>query len=105
MRAFAPVVFDATHSVQSPGGANGPGPGEREHVAPLARAAVAVGVDALFVECHPDPANAPSDGPSMVPLAEMDTLLSMCRALHATLQTVGAGGRASGEVRASRARK
>ena len=105
LRALAPVVFDATHAVQSPGGAGGSSGGRREHVAPLARAAVAAGVDALFLETHPNPANALSDGPSMVPLAEMDTLLSMCRALHATLQTVGAGGRASGEVRASRARK
>ena len=71
MRAFAPVVFDATHSVQSPGGAGGTTGGKREYVAPLARAAVAFGVDALFIECHPDPDNAPSDGPNMLPLAQL----------------------------------
>jgi len=70
-----PVVFDATHSVQQPGGLDGRSGGQREFVPVLARAAVAVGVAALFVETHQDPDNAPSDGPNMVPLREMPTLL------------------------------
>ena len=82
MRRFAPVIFDATHSVQSPGGANGRSGGNREHVAPLARAAVAVGIDALFLETHPEPDSALSDGPNMVPLHEMEDLLRACLALH-----------------------
>ncbi|MDP2712955.1 MAG: 3-deoxy-8-phosphooctulonate synthase [Solirubrobacteraceae bacterium] len=85
LRALAPVVFDATHSVQSPGGAGGSSGGRRELVAPLARAAVAVGVDALFLETHPDPDRALSDGPSMVALGEIGVLLRTCSALHATL--------------------
>jgi 2-dehydro-3-deoxyphosphooctonate aldolase (KDO 8-P synthase) len=83
MRAFAPVIFDATHSVQSPGGAGGSSGGRRELIAPLARAAVACGVDALFIETHPDPDSAPSDGPSMLPLDELEPLLRRCLALHA----------------------
>ncbi len=71
-----PVVFDATHSVQQPGGLGGRSGGQREFVAVLARAAVAVGVAALFMETHQDPDNAPSDGPNMVPLNEMPALLS-----------------------------
>jgi 2-dehydro-3-deoxyphosphooctonate aldolase (KDO 8-P synthase) len=82
MRRFAPVIFDATHSVQSPGGANGRSGGNREHVAPLARAAVAVGIDGLFLETHPDPDSALSDGPNMVPLHEVEDLLRACLALH-----------------------
>jgi 2-dehydro-3-deoxyphosphooctonate aldolase (KDO 8-P synthase) len=84
MREFAPVVFDATHSVQSPGGAGGSSGGRRELVAPLARAAVACGVDALFLETHPDPAQALSDGPSQLPLAELEDLLGACQAIQAT---------------------
>ncbi len=83
MREFAPVVFDATHSVQSPGGAGGSSGGRREFVAPLARAAVACGVDALFLETHPDPDRALSDGPSQLPLADLEGLLAQCQALHA----------------------
>ncbi len=83
MRAFAPVIFDATHSVQSPGGAGGSSGGRRDLIAPLARAAVACGVDALFIETHPDPDSAPSDGPSMLPLDELAPLLRRCLALHA----------------------
>ena len=64
-----PVVFDATHSVQQPGGQGGASGGQREFVPVLARAAVAVGVAAVFIETHPDPDQAPSDGPNMVPLA------------------------------------
>lgn len=70
-----PVVFDATHSVQQPGGLGGRSGGQRGFVPVLARAALAVGVDALFVETHEDPDRAPSDGPNMVPLAALSTLL------------------------------
>ncbi|GJE05754.1 MULTISPECIES: 3-deoxy-8-phosphooctulonate synthase [Methylobacterium] len=71
-----PVVFDATHSVQQPGGQGGSSGGQREFVPVLARAAVAVGAAGLFIETHPDPDRAPSDGPNMVPLAEMPALLA-----------------------------
>ena len=70
-----PVVFDATHSVQQPGGMGDKSGGQREFVEYLARAAVAVGVAAVFMETHPDPDNAPSDGPNMVPLSKMPGLL------------------------------
>jgi len=83
MRTYAPVVFDATHSVQSPGGSSGTTGGRREYVAPLARAAAAFGVDALFLECHPDPDNAPSDGPNMLPLPAVRGLLDECLAIAA----------------------
>jgi 2-dehydro-3-deoxyphosphooctonate aldolase (KDO 8-P synthase) len=76
-----PVVFDATHSVQQPGGLGGATGGQRDYVAPLARAAVAVGVAGLFIETHPDPDHAPSDGPNMVPLANMPALLRQLVAL------------------------
>jgi 2-dehydro-3-deoxyphosphooctonate aldolase (KDO 8-P synthase) len=71
----APVIFDATHSVQQPGGQGGSTGGERRFVETLARAAVAVGVAGIFIETHQDPDNAPSDGPNMVPLAKMPALL------------------------------
>lgn len=70
-----PVVFDATHSVQQPGGMGDKTGGQREFVEHLARAAVAVGVAAVFMETHPDPDNAPSDGPNMVPLSKMPSML------------------------------
>lgn len=70
-----PVIYDATHSVQQPGGLGGSSGGDRTMVPVLARAAVAVGVAGLFMETHEDPDNAPSDGPNMVPLAEMEALL------------------------------
>ena len=70
-----PVIFDATHSVQQPGGLGEKSGGQREFVEYLARAAVAVGVAAIFMETHPDPDNAPSDGPNMVPLSKMSNLL------------------------------
>jgi 2-dehydro-3-deoxyphosphooctonate aldolase (KDO 8-P synthase) len=70
-----PVVFDATHSVQQPGGANGVSGGERQYVPVLARAAVAVGVAAVFMETHQDPDSAPSDGPNMVPLKDFEPLV------------------------------
>jgi 2-dehydro-3-deoxyphosphooctonate aldolase (KDO 8-P synthase) len=73
----APVIFDATHSVQQPGGRGDKSGGEREFVPVLARAAVAVGVAAVFIETHQDPDNAPSDGPNMLPLKEMEPLLRM----------------------------
>jgi len=71
----APVVFDATHSVQQPGGQGSASGGERRFIPTLARAAVAVGVAALFIETHPDPDKAPSDGPNMVPVRELEPLL------------------------------
>ena len=70
-----PVVFDATHSVQQPGGGGDRTGGQREFVAVLARAAVAVGVAGVFMETHEDPDNAPSDGPNMVPLKEFEALV------------------------------
>jgi len=70
-----PIVFDATHSVQQPGGMGEKSGGQREFVPFLARAAIAVGVGAIFMETHEDPNNAPSDGPNMVPLKEVKTLL------------------------------
>ena len=71
----APVIFDATHSVQQPGGQGTASGGEREFVPVLARAAVAVGVAGIFIETHQDPERAPSDGPNMIPLKEMEPLL------------------------------
>ena len=70
-----PIVFDATHSVQQPGGMGEKSGGQREFVPYLARAAIAVGIGAIFIETHEDPDNAPSDGPNMVPLNEVKTLL------------------------------
>ncbi|MEE8500812.1 MAG: 3-deoxy-8-phosphooctulonate synthase, partial [Kiloniellales bacterium] len=76
-----PVVFDATHSVQQPGGQGTTSGGQREFVPVLARAAVAVGVAAVFMETHQDPDNAPSDGPNMVPLDELRELVETLIAL------------------------
>jgi 2-dehydro-3-deoxyphosphooctonate aldolase (KDO 8-P synthase) len=76
MRALgAPVMFDATHSVQSPGGLGGSSGGDRRFVRPLARAAAAIGVDAIFMEVHPSPDDALSDGPNMVPMGRVEFLL------------------------------
>ena len=75
-RAGYPVVFDATHSVQQPGGLGGRSGGQREFVPVLARAAVATGIAAVFMETHQDPDNAPSDGPNMIPISAMEGLLS-----------------------------
>jgi len=75
-RTGCPVVFDATHSVQQPGGRGTSSGGEREFIEVLARAAVAVGVAAVFIETHQDPDNAPSDGPNMVPLVQMEGLVA-----------------------------
>lgn len=91
MRALGvPVVFDATHSVQLPGGQGTRSGGERQFVPALARAAVAHGVDALFMEVHEDPDRAPSDGPTMVPLAWLPRLLRELRAITAALEAVTA---------------
>ncbi|MBL0405256.1 3-deoxy-8-phosphooctulonate synthase [Microvirga aerilata] len=79
----APVIFDATHSVQQPGGKGSTSGGQREYVPVLARAAVAVGVAGVFIETHQDPDKAPSDGPNMVPLKELETLLSRLMAFDA----------------------
>ena len=75
-RIGCPVVFDDTHSVQQPGGLGGSSGGQREYVPVLARAAVAVGVACVFMETHPDPDNAPSDGPNMVPMSEFGALIA-----------------------------
>ena len=88
-----PVVFDATHSVQQPGGQGTSSGGERRFVPALARAAVAVGVAAVFIETHQDPDHAPSDGPNMVPLAEMEPLLRSLIAIDALVKnTTETGG-------------
>ena len=79
----APVIFDATHSVQQPGGKGTASGGEREFVPVLARAAVAVGVAGVFIETHPDPDHAPSDGPNMVPLREFEPLVKRLMAFDA----------------------
>ena len=88
MRSFAilrqngfPTVFDATHAVQLPGAGGGKSSGQREFVPPLARAALAAGAEGLFIETHPDPANAISDGPNMIALADMPALLASCLAV------------------------
>ncbi len=78
-----PVVFDATHSVQLPGGGGDRSLGQRQYVAPLARAAMAVGIDGLFMETHPDPDNALSDGPNMVPLDALPGLMRQLIAIAA----------------------
>ena len=82
-----PVCFDATHSVQQPGGLGAKSGGDRRFAPVLARAAVAVGVDALFMEVHPDPDSALSDGPNMIPLAELRGLLTLLVALDRTLKS------------------
>ena len=76
-----PVIFDATHSVQLPGAGDGKSGGQREFVAPLARAAVAVGVAGLFLETHPDPDAAPCDGPNMLPFTALPSLLATLKGL------------------------
>lgn len=77
-----PVIFDASHSVQQPGGRGSSSGGQREFIAPLARAAMAVGVDGLFLEVHPDPDHALSDGPNMLPLDQVEPLLSQLLTIH-----------------------
>lgn len=87
-----PVVFDATHSVQQPGGLGGSTGGQREMIEPLARAAMAVGVDGLFVETHPEPNRSPSDGPNMVPLDALDSLLERLLRLREVVKSMPANG-------------
>ena len=82
-RTGYPVVFDATHSVQQPGGQGTSSGGQREFAPVLARAALAVGVAAVFIECHQDPDHAPSDGPNMIPLRQMPALLAQMVAYDA----------------------
>ena len=80
MRQFAPVVFDITHSVQQPGGQGGSSGGQREFAPILARAAAATGIDGFFIETHPEPAKALSDGPNLIPLHRMGDFLEMLKA-------------------------
>ena len=77
-----PVIFDATHSVQLPGGGCGASSGQRQFASGLARAAVAMGVDGVFLEVHPEPEKAPCDGPNMIPLAEVEELLAQLLRVH-----------------------
>ena len=87
MKKFGyPVIFDATHSVQKPGGKGDATGGNREYVEYLAKAAIAVGVDGLFMETHPNPDNAKSDGPNMVPLDEMKELLEKLQKIYMAVQ-------------------
>ena len=86
MREFAPVCFDATHSVQRPGGGGDKSAGDRQFVPTLIRAACAVGIDALFIETHPEPDKAWSDGPNMIPLSEMPALLDAALKIRAASQ-------------------
>ncbi len=89
MRSFGwPIVFDATHSVQLPGGAGSSSGGEREYIAPLSRAAAAAGIDALFVEVHPNPAEAKSDRDTQLPLTDLPTLLKQVLAVEAARRAV-----------------
>jgi len=81
-----PVVFDATHSVQLPAGWGDSSGGQREFVEPLLRAAVAAGIDGLFLEVHPDPDSAPCDGPNMLPLSELRSLLQVALQIHEIVQ-------------------
>jgi 2-dehydro-3-deoxyphosphooctonate aldolase (KDO 8-P synthase) len=93
---ICPVIFDATHSVQLPGGAGTASSGDRRFVAPLARAAVAAGVDGVFLEVHPDPDRALSDGPNSLPLGELEPLL---RTLLAIREAAESGAAAEGGTR------
>ncbi|PAF47496.1 3-deoxy-8-phosphooctulonate synthase [Helicobacter sp. 12S02634-8] len=86
MRAFAPVIFDATHSVQMPGGGGGKSSGDSSFVPYLARGAAAVGVDGFFMETHPDPKNALSDGPNMVPTDKLAGLIDQILAIQGVLK-------------------
>jgi 2-dehydro-3-deoxyphosphooctonate aldolase (KDO 8-P synthase) len=89
MRALGvPVIFDATHSVQEPGGLGGATGGNRAMVEPLARAAVAVGIDGLFFETHPDPDRSPSDGPNMVPLRDFPAMLERLLRLREVVESL-----------------
>ena len=85
-----PVVFDATHSVQEPGGLGNATGGNRAMVEPLARAATAVGVDAWFFETHPDPNSSPSDGPNMIPLEQVQGVLGRLLRIHQLVESFDA---------------
>ena len=86
MREFGyPVIYDATHSIQLPGGKGGCSGGQREFVAGLSRAAVAFGCDGLFLEVHPDPDKAPCDGPNMINLKALEKLLKQAKKIEAAL--------------------
>ena len=87
MREYAPVCFDATHSVQRPGGGGDKSSGDRQFVPTLIRAACAVGIDALFIETHPEPDKAWSDGPNMIPLSEMPALLDRALEIRSALNS------------------
>ncbi len=90
MRALGvPVVFDATHSVQQPGGLGSTTGGNRAMVEPLARAAVAIGCDGLFFETHPEPERSPSDGPNMIPLADFEAMLARLLTLRRCVEQFG----------------
>lgn len=84
-----PIIFDATHSVQLPGGGDGRSSGQREYAPVLARAAIAAGCNGLFIETHPSPDNAPSDGPNMLPLEWIEPLLETCLRLREVLGKSG----------------
>ncbi len=93
MRSFSimaqngyPTIFDATHAVQLPGAGGGKSSGQREFVPPLAKAALAAGADGLFIETHPDPAKAISDGPNMIALKDLPALLATCLAVWKTVR-------------------
>ena len=81
-----PVIFDATHSVQQPGGQGESSGGQREFVEHLARAATAVGVAGIFMETHQDPDNAPSDGPNMIPISKLENLLKQLVEIDKTIK-------------------
>lgn len=91
MREFTKVIFDATHSVQLPGGSGDRSSGQREFVLPLIRAAVAVGVDGLFMETHPDPNNALSDGPNMIPLKQLREVLETVQRILSAVPSTSRG--------------
>ena len=88
-QTHAPVVFDATHSVQLPGGQGTTSGGQREFVPVLARAAIAVGISGIFMETHPDPTNAMSDGPNAVPLDRMKQLLETLKSIDQLVKQPG----------------
>jgi 2-dehydro-3-deoxyphosphooctonate aldolase (KDO 8-P synthase) len=94
-----PVIFDATHSVQEPGGLGGATGGNRAMVEPLARAAMAIGVDALFCETHPDPDRSPSDGPNMVPLDDFAALLRRLIEIRTLIGQLNSGAPPAGGKR------
>jgi 2-dehydro-3-deoxyphosphooctonate aldolase (KDO 8-P synthase) len=91
MSSFTKVIFDATHSVQLPGGAGDKSSGQREFVLPLIRAAVAVGCDGIFMETHPDPDSALSDGPNMLPLNSLESVLETIQRIRNALSSYSTG--------------